>query len=152
MQEKTYKKHLTIWIVVTVVLVGVSFYAGGVHAKSAAKNAMTAARGQFAGAGGARTTGANRFGTGGGAVLGSVLSKDDTSMTVKSRDGSSKIVLFSGTTQVLKSAPGAASDISVGTQVSVQGTQNSDGSVSAQSIQIRPDMGGAAAPAPKTAQ
>ena len=139
MQEKIYKKHLTVWIIITVVLIGVSFYAGNVHGGNTAKAAISQARGQFGGgAGGVR--GASRFGTGGGLVSGSVLSKDDTSMTVKMRDGSSRIILYSGTTQVLKSTSGSANDVAVGTQISVQGTQNSDGSVTAQSIQIRPDM------------
>lgn len=139
MKEKIFtKQHLIAWVAVTVVLAGGAFYAGSVHAKNAMRVAMTAGRGQFpAGMGGART-GTARFGMGGGAVMGSVLSKDDTSMTVKMRDGSSKIVLYSGTTQVSKFAAGSAADVSVGTEVTVVGTQNPDGSVAAQSIQIRP--------------
>ena len=137
MNEKKYKQHLTIWVIATVILIGASYFAGSSHGKSLAAANATALRGQFGGAG--MRTGANRF-AGGGLVTGSVLSKDDTSMTIKSRDGSSKIVLYSGTTQVMKSTAGASSDVAIGSQVSVQGTQNSDGSVTAQSIQIRPDM------------
>lgn len=138
MQEKTYKKHLTIWIIVTVVVAGIAFYGGTVHGKNSAAAAQAAARGQFAGAGG--RTGGNRFGTGGGAVSGAVTSKDATSITVQSRDGSSKIILISGTTPILKTSTGSATDVAIGTQVSVQGTQNSDGSVTAQTVQIRPNL------------
>ncbi len=40
--------------------------------------------------------------------------------------------------QILKSTTGSTSDIAVGAQVSAQGMQNADGSVTAQSIQLRP--------------
>lgn len=133
MNNTTYKKHLTIWIIATIVIAGISFYAGNKHGQAA-----TPSRGQFGQQAGTRTGG--RFGSGAGLVAGTVLSKDDTSMTIKMRDGSSKIVLYSGSTQVLRSAPGTAADVAVGAQVSAQGQQNSDGSVTAQSIQIRPDM------------
>jgi hypothetical protein len=140
MNEKTYKQHLTIWIIVTVILVCGAYYAGTKHGKS---NTL-ALQSQMRNSGGAN--GARRFGTGGGLISGDVVSKDDTSMTIKMRDGSSRIVLYSGTTQVLKSSSGLASDVVAGSTVSVQGTQNADGSVTAQSIQIRPAM----PPTPKT--
>ena len=138
MNEKTYKKHLTIWIITTIVLVIVSFYVGDKHGQSSLKNSF-ASRGAAIGmsAGGAAR---GRFAAGGGAVTGSVIAEDATSMTVKTRDGSSKIVLYSGSTQIAKSTAGAISDVAVGSNVSVIGTQNTDGSVTAQNIQIRPDM------------
>ena len=73
-------------------------------------------------------------------TIGKVISKDDTSITVKGRDGSSKIVLYTPTTQVMKSTSGSSTDITVGSQVLVQGKTNSDGSVTAQNISIRPTM------------
>lgn len=83
---------------------------------------------------------------GGGMVGGEIIAKDANSITVKLRgsqtDGSagSKIIFLSDTTQVTKSAEGSTTDLSIGTQVTAFGTQNSDGSVSAQSVQIRPDL------------
>ena len=148
MNEKNYKKHMTVWIIITIVLVGISFYGGDVHGQNAAKAASLAARGQF-GQGGSGTA-RGRFAAGGGVVSGSVLAKDDMSITVKGRDGSTKIVLYSGSTQVLKSTSGTPDDLSVGSQVSVIGTQNTDGSVTAQSIQIRPTMPTTPTQAPTT--
>ena len=139
MTEKKYKQHMTIVIVIALILIGGAYYAGGKHATNKLR-ASFGGRGATALGGAAGARGAGRFGSGGGLVTGTVLSKDDTSITVGSKDGSSKIVLYSGSTQVLKSTSGTPDDIAVGSNVSAQGTQNSDGSVTASSIQLRPAM------------
>jgi len=90
---------------------------------------------------GQQAGGQGRFGSGEGGVnlvSGEVLSKDANSITVKDRNGSSKIVFFSGDSQVTKSVDGSMDDIQVGTNVIVNGTANQDGSVNAQNIQLRP--------------
>ncbi len=81
-----------------------------------------------------------RFARGGNAVSGEILTKDDKSITIKLRDGGSRIAFMGQTTQILKSSAGTFADISVGAQVSVVGTQNSDGSMIAQSVQLRPSL------------
>jgi hypothetical protein len=52
--------------------------------------------------------------------------------------GGSKIVFLDTNTKITKQAEGSASDLAVGTQVSVSGAPNADGSVNAQMVQIRP--------------
>ena len=99
---------------------------------------------------GARTNrGGQPFGQGGAGgmngAFGEIISKSDTSVTLKLRDGGSRILFFSATVPVTKSVPGAVTDLVVGANVSARGTTNADGSVTAQSIQIVP-----AAPAPAT--
>lgn len=69
-------------------------------------------------------------------VAGEIIKADTKTITVKSRDGSSKIVLLSETGQIFKAASGSATDLHVGVQVSVFGTPNPDGSITAQNIQI----------------
>ena len=137
MDETKYKKHLTIWITATVILIALAFFAGSKHGQNVSKKAFAGMRGAMGQNGG---RGGGRFSAGGGVVMGSIISKDATSMTVKMRDGSSKIVLYSGTTQISKSIAGTADDVAVGTEVSVIGAQNTDGSVTASTIQIRPVM------------
>jgi hypothetical protein len=51
----------------------------------------------------------------------------------------------SGTTTFSKSAQGTIADVAVGSQLFVGGTTNTDGSVTATTIQLRPAM-----PAPTT--
>lgn len=77
---------------------------------------------------------------GGGITNGEVIGVDDKSITVKMPDGSSKIVLLSSTTTINKSAEGTVADVKTGEKVAVFGTSNSDGSLTAQSIQLNPVM------------
>jgi len=76
--------------------------------------------------------------TGAGFINGEIISKDNQSITVKLRDNSSKIVFYSGTTEISKFASGASGDLEIGKTVTINGTVNSDGSITGQSIQIRP--------------
>ncbi len=140
-----HKKQI-VWIVVgAVVLAGVSFWVG----KSSTIAPTLAARGQFGAMGGAGVRQGSVRPSGGGAIMGEVLSKDASGITVKLRDGGSKIVFVSNSTQVLKSAPGTIEDVSIGETVSVTGIANADGSVTAQSLQIRPSFGATSTPTAK---
>lgn len=130
---------IIIGVVGAIVIAGASFYGGMTYGKSSAP-----ARGQLSGGnfeqfqnGGMGNMGP-RGGMGGGITAGEIISKDATSITIKMQDGSTKIILFSDSTQVMKTAAGSLDDLSVGTNVSVTGTTNSDGSITGQSVQIRP--------------
>jgi hypothetical protein len=117
-----------------IIISAASFYLGLQRGKSVVPfpQGGRIGAGQF----GSMTGGVRRGGAAGGLVAGEIISKDDTSVIVKSRDGSSKIVLFSSATQIMKSAQGSIVDIEAGKQVTVVGTANADGSITAQSIQL----------------
>jgi len=89
-------------------------------------------------AGQGRRMGGGAGANGGGFVTGQVIAADSTSVTVKSQDGSSKIIFFSGSTTIGKTAPGSASDLATGEQIRANGAANPDGSIAAQNIQILP--------------
>ena len=70
----------------------------------------------------------------GGFTSGSILSKDATSITVKDSSGNTKTIYYSSSTTVSKSSDVSADALTVGQDVTVTGTSNTDGSVTATRI------------------
>lgn len=83
-------------------------------------------------------------------VNGEIISADDKSITVKLTDGSSKIVLLNDKTTINKAAEATKEDLKVGEKVMAMGQENTDGSITAQSIQLNPIFRGG--PIPTQAQ
>lgn len=81
----------------------------------------------------------NRFaGEGRQPIAGEVISISKDSITVKDQEGGSKIVFILDETNFRKSEEGSLEDLSEGTQVMIIGSENSDGIVTANSIQLNP--------------
>jgi hypothetical protein len=123
-------------IVALVVGLGVGYF--GAHVFAASAKTPSEARGAFAATGTGGFTRAGGATTAGGLLMGTVASVGSGSITLNTRDGSSHVVLTTPSTTVSKSVTGSLSDIAVGSTVEVTGTTNSDGSVSATVIQLRP--------------
>lgn len=134
------KKNTKIIYIVVGIVVAIGIFFGGVQvgkANTLNKSGMGMIQGnnQF---------GVNRQGRTGGRgmnanfVMGEILSKDATSITVKLQDSGSKIIFVASSTPVMKSTQGTLTDVSVGNIVTVTGSTNPDGSLTAQSIQLRP--------------
>lgn len=81
-----------------------------------------------------------RNGLGGRPITGDIIKKDDTSITVKTQDGSSRIIMVSGQTIYNKTSEAAFTDLALGEKVGVFGTENSDKSITAQNIQLNPQF------------
>ena len=56
------------------------------------------------------------------------------------QDGSSKIVFYSESTKIQKTADGTGANLAIDQEVTASGAANSDGSLTAQTIQVRPDV------------
>lgn len=145
------KKTLTIIAVVLLAGVG-SFYVGMKYQQS--KSPASLVRGNFQDLRnlsdeerqqrlqqlGANIGGFRGGREGDGFANGEIIAKDDKSITVKLRDGGSKIIFYSGSAEISKFTGGTAADLEIGKSVSVSGKTNSDGSITAESIQLRPQL------------
>jgi hypothetical protein len=124
------KKRLIITsIIVLIVLACGSFYGGMIYGKSQSAASSASAAGSFLGL---------RGGRGGSTTIsGNIISGDSESIVLALPQGGSDIVFYSSATKINKSSQGTPDDLTVGEQVSVMGTPGSNGSINAQSIQIR---------------
>ncbi len=80
--------------------------------------------------------------------IGEIISMDDKSVTIKLLDGSSKIILLNDKTTVSKEAEGSKSELKVGGTIAVFGDSNTDGSITAASINLNPAFRNQVTPAP----
>jgi hypothetical protein len=148
--SNTRRRRRALPIVAGVVLASVAF-AGGFAVASATTSRSTAATGGNGGgdgngqgfgpgASGRPRNGGGGFGGGGfgGGASGTVGSVSADQMTISTQAGGSRIVLLTPTTMVTQvtSATKATSDITSGETVTVVGTTNPDGSVTATRIII----------------
>ena len=132
-------------VIAAVVALALGFFGGMQYQKSQSRTFF--AQGNFGSQGGSGARG-GRFGNGGGGnganrpITGDIISADDKSITVKLQDGSSKIVLITNTTTINKASEGTKTDLTTGARVAAFGTTNTDGSMTAQNIQLNPMMRG----------
>ena len=113
-----------------IVFAGAGFFAGMKYQQSK----QPAFSRQFSGQQGTRVGQGNRLGF--RPVNGEIIGSDEKSITVKLQDDSSKIVILSDKTEINKAANATREDLKVGEKVMVVGQENSDGSITANSIQI----------------
>jgi len=126
------KNNIVIVTILALLVGGAAGFFGGMQYQKSQRQSFT----QFSARGGSGANGM-RFRNGNGAA-GDILSVDTNSITVKMADGSSKIVLLTGTTAINKAATATAADLTVGERVSAFGTTNTDGSITATNVQINP--------------
>lgn len=124
--------------VAIIVLLGGGFYGGVTYTKSArsADFGTSAMNGPMRNGG----VGAGNMRTSASFITGEVISKDATNITIKMQDNSTKIILIGSSTQIMKTSNGSIQDLVTSGSVTVTGSVNTDGSITAQSIQIRPEL------------
>lgn len=126
------KHKKSTYIIGTIIVVLAIFYAGTKYGESTQiKPTMSG----FQGNGG--RSGGRGFGMGQGMTMGDIVNIGDQSITLKTRDGSSKVVLISSSTPVTKSVPAQITELKAGDTISIVGKTNTDGSVVASEIQER---------------
>ena len=132
-------KKIAMAVIALIVGGGLGFFGGMKYQQNKTAKMFSSRSGQFGGAGGlsAGRQGARGSVAGMGFLNGQVISKDEKSLTIRLMNGGSQIVLLSPSTQYRKAVDGTDADIAVDSQVTVTGSSNSDGSLTAQSIQIR---------------
>lgn len=124
-----------ILIVILVIIVGAGgFYAGMKYQQSKVPSFMRSSGTEHSQRQMGQRAGASM-------VRGEIIDKDGESITVKQTDESTKIILFSENTTINKSQEGKIEDLEKGVQVAVFGQENSDKSITAQSIQLNPGFG-----------
>jgi hypothetical protein len=146
------KRGLAIGVIVAVaVVVGVGAFFGGkavggggtptaqeaikaLQNMTAQERAQVFQNGAGNGTFGGGTRGAN--GGAGGFTTGTIVSGDSSSITAKLSDGGTKLVLFAPSTVIAVSKTGSAADLTTGQEVTVTGSANTDGSVTATRIQV----------------
>lgn len=141
------KNKMNLTYIIVIIVVGFGAFFGGIkYDKYATQKTFTnlanmtpqrrqAQMAQF-GQNGNRVIGGNRFG-GGGNIDGTIISKDNGSITIKGSDGSSKIANISGSTTINKQDKATANDLAVNQKITVNGQLNSDGTITAQMIRIQ---------------
>ncbi|HVN26657.1 MAG TPA: DUF5666 domain-containing protein [Candidatus Paceibacterota bacterium] len=130
-----------IWVVViAVACAGVAFFGVTMYGKSMTATGGRSGFGAFASS--TRAFGRGTGTAGGGFAMGQIVAADAESITVQLPNGNSEVVFYSSSTQIEKPTLVSSSALTNGEQVVVTGSQNSDGSVTAQSIQVRPTNGG----------
>lgn len=133
------KNNLVVTILIVVLVGAGAFFAGMKYqeGKVGGMNNTRQLQGMGNGSRGAGQNGQGRLGAG-RPVNGEILEADDKSITVKLADGSSKIILLGDKTVVNKTSEASKTDLKTGIKVAAFGTENSDGSITANNIQINP--------------
>lgn len=130
---------LLITITVAIVIGAAGFFGGMYYQKT---QVTTNTAGQYAQGGQGRMGNGGRRGGFGNATIGKVVSVDANSATIQLPDGSSKIINISSSTRITKTQSASVSDLTPGQIIGAFGSANSDGSITAQNIQLNPMMRG----------
>ena len=127
-------KKIVSFVIIIIVIAGLAYYVGLKSGQGSTTSSATSQRtftmGSSTARGGAR-------GSFGGGVSGQILSIDTNTLTISAQGGGSRIVFLGASTTVSRISSSTINDLTVGSNVSVVGSANSDNSINAQTIQLR---------------
>lgn len=133
-------------IIILVLIVGTGAFFGGIQYQKRQRPGL-----EFNGQGGQWPS--RRLGNGQNGntrpVSGQIINSEDKSITVKMQDGSSKIVFVSDNTSITEATAASKQSLQTGKQIMMFGTGNSDGSITAQNIQLNTQFRGAMVGTPR---
>jgi uncharacterized protein with beta-barrel porin domain len=132
------KKYLSQIILIAVLTAGVSFFAGMKYQQSRGLRNFA----QLGNGRGGQMVFDRQEKQGLRPVAGEIIKADGNSITVKMADGSSKIVILSDSTEIGETTTVGKDKLTIGSNVVVFGTENNDGSVTAENVQLNPDFKG----------
>lgn len=125
------QKTLIVSIIVALVVGAVAFY-GGIQYQ---KRTQAVSLGNLSnGRNMAQRRNGNTLGPGARIARGEIINAGDNNLTVKLPDGSSRLVVLSSNTSVSEEATADKSVLQTGKQVTIFGTPNNDGSITAQMV------------------
>ncbi len=128
------KSQLIVAVILTAIIVGIGGFYGGIMYQKSQSSIGFGQGGRF---GGGRYSLPGRAGGPNTSVVrGSILSNDGKTLTVKLGNGSSKIIILSDQTNVTEATTAAQTSLQAGKDVTVFGTLNPDGSITAQNVTI----------------
>jgi hypothetical protein len=127
---KKYLVHI-VWLVIAIVALGGGYFLGK------ASGATSRAAG-FAGAYSSSTRRAAGGAAGGGLITGTIATLGSSSITLQLANGNSEVVFYSTSTPVSEPTTVSVNALKVGTTIIAGGTSNSDGSLTALTLQVRP--------------
>ena len=131
--------QIALGVVILVIVAGASFYGGMLFGE---RQAQTTRAGRFTGApGGGFNNGQGggfNNGQGRGGVFGQITEVGSNYITVTENNGTQTKVMVTDTTLIEKNASVKLTDLASGDTVIVSGSQGSDGSYTARSVQVAP--------------
>jgi hypothetical protein len=129
------KNNPTIMIVIAIAIAGVAFFGGMQYQKSQQGSSLTGTFQRFPNGENQQMRRQGVSARSGGFTSGEIVSIDNNTVTIKTQDGSNKIVVYSDSTKISKTSDGSKSDLKVGERITAVGSESS-GMITAQNISI----------------
>lgn len=143
-KENKYKKFI-LPVSLSIVFLVAGFCLSVLFQKNQLKSSFSNRTGQFQMGNNTGTRTSNRTNTAprnnnnGGLTIGEITKIEDGSITLKTADGSSKIILISSDTTFTQSTSATKTDLKVGSKIMVTGaTDSNSGSITGKAIQLNP--------------